>query len=207
MAVVACFQGVFTCSTGPTEVTETNDSTTVADLGVLDRTITQQEFARLVGISPQAVGHLVKRGALQPGDTAREWLTAYLARLQDQAEQRQSDAALELSREKALLAHAQMQAQTLRNAELRSQYAPRELLEDLLRLVSAAVDAELEQLPDRVASVGLPDVARHAVSSAVAGIRKSWSEQTARLQAARPLGDDGDPESEPEPSAASKPPE
>jgi DNA-binding XRE family transcriptional regulator len=43
----------------------------------LDRPMTQTDFAVLVGVSKQAVGGQIRKGALLKNQTAREWLLAY----------------------------------------------------------------------------------------------------------------------------------
>ncbi len=51
----------------------------------LEQKATQAEFARLVGISQQAVSKQLDKGAIHAGETLREWLLQYCNHLRDQA--------------------------------------------------------------------------------------------------------------------------
>lgn len=51
----------------------------------LDATCTHAQFGELVGISRQAVGDLLAREVITPGETAREWLLCYCENLRKQA--------------------------------------------------------------------------------------------------------------------------
>lgn len=134
----------------------------------LDTQITPAEFAALVGVTPQAVGHLLKNGVLARGQTGREWLHSYVKRLRLQAAGRlgKGDGALDLATERALLARAQRTVLELRAAETRGELVRAESVRqvwakrivntrDALLLVphrlSAALAAETD--PDRVGRI------------------------------------------------------
>ena len=51
----------------------------------LDKRATQAEFAKLVGVSQQAISKQLDKGALHAGETLREWLLRYCNHLRDQA--------------------------------------------------------------------------------------------------------------------------
>ena len=73
----------------------------------LDQAVSQAQFGRLVGISPQAVGLLTQRGTLRRGGTAAEWLLAYCASLRAAASGRASDAGVSAARARLLVAQAE----------------------------------------------------------------------------------------------------
>lgn len=143
--------------------------------------ISQADFASLIGVSQQTVSQYIHKGVLEPGASALEWVHAYTARLRDQASGRDEDG--DLARERGALAKAQRIGQDIRNRREQSEFAPRVLLEDVLRLVSAGVAERMGDLAARVfeACPGLPDPARAAIERAAAAARAEWLRSTASL--------------------------
>lgn len=162
-----------------------------------DDVMTQAEFGDLVGISQPAVSSLMKGGVIDSGDPWRVWLRAYCARLREQAAGRMSadGEGLDLVQERAALARSQREAQDLKNAVARGEYAPIGLLADVPGTASAAVVDRFDQLDGmiRKACPGLPESARAAVKQVIASARNEWIRSTASLiEAQFEADDDGD---------------
>lgn len=163
--------------------------------------IPQQVFAALVGVSQGKVSQLVADGVLQRGDTGHGWLTAYVTRLREQAAGRYTEGELDLTQERAALARAQREAQEIKNAVARGEFAPVGLLADVLGQAASAVVDRFDQLEGalRKACPDLPDAARAAVLQVIASARNEWARATAELVAQR-MGvdmDDEDPAVDP----------
>lgn len=143
--------------------------------------ISQEDFADLVGISQPSVSQLVRKGVLEPGASTLEWMHAYTARLREQALGRDEDG--DLARERGALAKAQRIGQDIRNTREQSEFAPRALLEDILRLVSVAIADRMVGLPAYVfeACPGLPDAARAVIEHKADATRAEWLRSTANL--------------------------
>ena len=152
-------------------------------LAALNQTITQDEFAQIIGVSPARVSQLMAAGAIQ-GETAGQWLRSYTERLRDQAAGRMGEnGGLDLVQERAALARSQRESQELKNAIARGEYAPVGLLSDVLGKASSAVVDRFEQLPGKIAKAcpELPDAARVAVLEVVTSARNEWVRSTASL--------------------------
>lgn len=149
----------------------------VIDLGVRG---TQAQLANMVGISQQAVS----AAGIPPG-TLGEMLIAYCTRLREQAAGRMSadGEGLDLVQERAALARSQREAQDMKNAVARGDYAPVGLLADVLGAASSAVVDRFEQLDGalRKACPDLPEAARVAVQQVIASARNEWIRSTASL--------------------------
>lgn len=145
--------------------------------------ITQAEFAQAVGLSESAVSQMVSGGVIDKGATAHAWLLAYCARLREQAAGRASDGALDLVQERAALARSQREAQDMKNAVARGDFAPIGLLADVLGAASSAVVDRFDQLDGllRKACPDLPEAARTAVQQVIASARNEWIRATASL--------------------------
>jgi len=111
----------------------------------LDRTVTQEQFGELVGITQQAVSDLLTRNVIVPGRTAHEWLLAYAKHLRDQAAGRGADGVLAF--ERARHAREQADAQAMKNAVSRKEFAPVFVIEEVLAKVGRQVAATLEAIP------------------------------------------------------------
>ena len=149
----------------------------------LQKPCLQAHFGELVGISQQAVSQLVTAGVLRAGDTAHQWLLAYCERLRLEAAGRASPVSDELNRERTALARSQREAQDLKNAVARGEYAPIGLLEDVLATASAAIADRLDGAEGLLRKVApdMPEAARDALLQALAAARNDWSRATARL--------------------------
>jgi phage terminase Nu1 subunit (DNA packaging protein) len=154
-------------------------------LSCLDAPISQAEFAQMVGVSEASISTRVKDGVLVRGDTAHEWLLAYCERLRDQAAGRLGDGGigLDLVQERAALARSQREAQELKNAVARGEFAPIGALADVLGQASSAVVDRMDQLEGqlRKACPDLPEEARVVVLRVIADARNEWIRSTAKL--------------------------
>lgn len=152
---------------------------------VLDQTVSQAEFAQMIGVSEARVSQLVSEGIIVRGDTAHEWLIGYCERLRDQAAGRagSESGGLDLVQERAALAREQRIAQALKNDVARGEYAPIGLLTDVLATAGAAVVDRFEQLDGalRKACPDLPDEARTTIMTVIASARNEWIRSTAQL--------------------------
>ncbi|MCU0925274.1 MAG: hypothetical protein MUF44_04300 [Hydrogenophaga sp.] len=151
----------------------------------LDRACTQQEFGDLVGISQQAVSRLQTEGMVREGASLGTWLLDYCDRLREQAAGRMGSdmEGLDLVQERAALARSQREAQDLKNAVARSEYAPIGVLADVLGHASSAVVDRLDQIEGglRKACPGIEDDVLSTVMSFVSSARNEWMRSTARL--------------------------
>ena len=168
-------------------------------LPALREPASQAEFAEAVGISGAAVSQMVTAGHLERGATAHEWLRAYCSRLREQAAGRASGEAggLDLVQERAALAKSQREAQDMKNAVARGEYAPIGLLADVLGAAASAVVDRFEQLDGALkkACPDLPESSRVAVQKVIASARNEWIRSTAsiveaHLRAAQEAEDD-----------------
>ncbi|WP_245911763.1 hypothetical protein [Malikia granosa] len=152
---------------------------------VLDQTVSQAEFAQMIGVSEARVSQLVSEGIIVRGDTAHEWLIGYCERLRDQAAGRagSESGGLDLVQERAALAREQRIAQALKNDVARGEFAPVGLLTDVLATAGAAVVDRFEQLDGalRKACPDLPDEARTTIMTVIASARNEWIRSTAQL--------------------------
>lgn len=158
--------------------------------------LTQEAFGKLVGVSQQAVSDLVARGILEPGASGHDWLLAYCERLREVAAGRQSpDGGLDLVRERAALARAQRESVEIKNAVLRQEYAPIELLSRVLAVASQAVADRIDAVPSalRKACPTLDMAAHRVIEGVLASARNDWQRSTADLiDAELALDDDVD---------------
>ena len=156
----------------------------------LDQPCQQAEFGAIVGVSQQAISSFVTRGVLEPGATLGQWLQSYCQRLREQAAAQLGDTidGLDLVQERAALAREQRQGIAIKNAVLRGEFAPINLLAEVLAGASQAVSERLEQLPGLLRKVcpDLPASAMTQVTTAIVGARNEWLRQTAALVIDRP---------------------
>lgn len=145
--------------------------------------ISQAEFAQIVGISEARVSTLISEGVLVKGDSAHGWLLGYCDRLRDMAAGRHSAGGLDLVQERAALARSQREAQELKNAVARGEYAPIGLLADVLGQAASAVVDRMDQVEGdlRKACPDLPEDARVVVLRTLANARNEWIRSTAKL--------------------------
>lgn len=152
-------------------------------LPYLDAPISQAEFAQIVGISEARVSTLISEGVLVKGDNAHSWLLGYCERLRDMAAGRHSAGGLDLVQERAALARSQREAQELKNAVARGEFAPIGLLADVLGQAASAVVDRMDQVEGdlRKACPDLPEDARVVVLRTLANARNEWIRSTAKL--------------------------
>lgn len=145
--------------------------------------ISQAEFAQIVGISEARVSTLISEGVLTKGDNVHSWLLGYCDRLRDMAAGRHSAGGLDLVQERAALARSQREAQELKNAVARGEFAPIGLLADVLGEASSAVVDRMDQVEGdlRKACPDLPEDARVVVLRTLANARNEWIRSTAKL--------------------------
>lgn len=110
-------------------------------------TITQAQFAELVGVTQQAISALVGRGVLTAGDTAGQWLRDYCENLREQAAGRASMGDLDLVQERARLAKEQADKVAMANQIERKELAPVTVLEVVIAKVGRQIAATLEAIP------------------------------------------------------------
>lgn len=154
-------------------------------LPYFDAPISQAEFAALVGVSEARISQLVSDGVIVRGDTGHEWLLGYCERLRDQAAGRgsASGGGVDLVLERALLAREMREAQAIKNAVSRKEFAEVGLLADVLGMASSAVVDRFDQLEGvlKKACPDLPEEAKTAVMQVIASARNEWIRGTARL--------------------------
>lgn len=158
----------------------------------LAKPISQADFAEMVGVSEARVSQVFNEEGFQAGETAADWLLSYCARLREQAAGRMTGGQASLMQERAALARSQREAQELKNAVDRGEYAPIGLLADVLGAASSAVVDRFDQLDGalRKACPDLPEAARTALQSVLASARNEWIRSTASLIERQLAGDD-----------------
>lgn len=95
---------------------------------MLERALTQAEFASLVGITQQAVSDLQRRHVLRQNVTGAAWLLAYCEHLREQAAGR----AGQLAESRAALDNERREEIAMRNAVKRREYLPAVLIAQVL---------------------------------------------------------------------------
>ena len=152
-----------------------------------DAPVVQSVVAAVVGVSKQAISAMVNDGALPPCATNGALLLAYCDRLREQAAGRVGGevGGLDLVQERAALARSQREAQDLKNAVARGEYAPIGLLADVLGHASSSVVDRFDQIEGglRKACPDIPDDVLATVLAVVASARNEWMRSTTRLVA------------------------
>lgn len=146
--------------------------------------ITQAEFAQLNDISEARVSQLVGEGIIPAGVTGLEMQHAYVGRIREQAAGRVGNevGGLDLAQERAALAREQRIGQAIKNAVARREYAPVEILADVLAAAASATVDRFEQLDGMLqkACPDLPDEAKIVVQQVIANARNEWIRATDR---------------------------
>lgn len=155
---------------------------------VLTDHVGQLEFGDAIGISQQAVSKMISDGILPAGGTFGEWLLAYCYRLREQAAGRLGSelGGLDLVQERAALAREQRVGQAMKNAIARKEYAPIQLLAQVLASASQAVSERFDHLPG-VLKKSCPEMTsaqRNEVVGVIVAARNEWVRATAELVAA-----------------------
>ena len=145
----------------------------------------QADFASVIGVSQQNVSALMADGKLPTGGTWAELLIAYCHRLREVAAGRMSGelGGLDLVQERAGLAKAQREAQELKNAVARGEYAPIGILADVLGLASSAIVDRMDQFEGQVrkACPDLPQDVLLIVLRIMDYARNEWIRSTSQL--------------------------
>jgi phage terminase Nu1 subunit (DNA packaging protein) len=101
---------------------------------------TQAEFAKLVGITQQAVSQLIRKGVLSAHGNLVQWIGEYCANLRDQAAGRKSESGkFDLVDERARLAASQREKIDIEIARLRAELVPLVMVGDILSHHSSTV--------------------------------------------------------------------
>lgn len=156
--------------------------------------LTQAQLARELGLSPAAIVALKRRGMpVHDVEAARRWRAAHVgpytrtsAAAAPAAVQAAPDGTVpNLNTERALLARSQREAQDLKNAILRGQFAPISLLTEVLAAVGAEFSQRLEALPSEVRKrcPELPAEALDALAEALAAGRNAMADALEQVAA------------------------
>lgn len=145
---------------------------------------TQAEFASLMGVTQPAISAMMADRRLPQNGTWLELIRAYVGQLRKTAAGPGEEVS-ELARQKTLLIKAQTEAQDLKNAVARGEYAPIGILADVLALASSAIVDRLDQLEGqlRKACPDLPEEARMVILRVIADARNEWIRSTSKLVA------------------------
>ena len=137
-----------------------------------------------MGVTQPAISAMMADRRLPQNGTWLELIRAYVGQLRKTAAGRGEEVS-ELARQKTLLIKAQTEAQDLKNAVARGEYAPIGILADVLALASSAIVDRLDQLEGqlRKACPDLPEEARLVILRVIADARNEWIRSTSKLVA------------------------
>ena len=137
-----------------------------------------------MGVTQPAISAMMADRRLPQNGTWLELIRAYVGQLRKTAAGRGEEVS-ELARQKTLLIKAQTEAQDLKNAVARGEYAPIGILADVLALASSAIVDRLNQLEGqlRKACPDLPEEARMVILRVIADARNEWIRSTSKLVA------------------------
>lgn len=154
---------------------------------------TQAALAALVGVTQPTVSNLISEGKLPAVGTLGELVVAYCQRLREQAAGRLGSGlgGLDLVQERAALAREQRLGIEIKNAALRTEFAPVALLSEVLTTTSGSVADCFDLLPAQIdaACPGLPAEARSVVGDALYAARSEWVRATSALAVVTTHGD------------------
>lgn len=145
----------------------------------LSKPMLQKDFAKLVGVSQQAVSMLHRQGRLKAGGTAGEWLSGYISNLREQAAGRkgaaQTDSGLDLVSERARLAKEQADKVALHNAVTRKEYAPVGIISMVLADGARQIVSIMETLPKRIKQryPAIPAEAMDVIRTSIVDVRNA----------------------------------
>lgn len=137
-----------------------------------------------MGVTQPAISAMMADRRLPQNGTWLELIRAYVGQLRKTAAGPGEEVS-ELARQKTLLIKAQTEAQDLKNAVARGEYAPIGILADVLALASSAIVDRLDQLEGqlRKACPDLPEEARMVILRVIADARNEWIRSTSKLVA------------------------
>ena len=119
----------------------------------MDQTVTQAEFAKVVGISDARASQLASEGVLKAGEPVGAWIRAYCERLRAQASRRPTDGDPALTAERTGLTRAKREQEELRLAEMCGELVRVDVVRDEFGKLLAATRDNLFQIPARSAAV------------------------------------------------------
>jgi terminase small subunit / prophage DNA-packing protein len=119
-------------------------------LANMNKRVSQDEFAGVVGVSQKTVSELLARGVITPRATCRVWLREYLDHLRSVAAERAAAGDMDLISERARLSHEQADRIRMQNDMTRRHLAPRHLLNAILTKAGAKIAGVLDTIPDQV---------------------------------------------------------
>lgn len=143
----------------------------------LSKPCTQAEFGQAVGVTRRTVTDLQADGVIKKGDTAGEWLVAYVTHLREGAAGRAGGE--NLSKERALQVRVARERDEIRLAVDRLEYAPVAVLEQALATLGGRIVAVLRPVHLDVQKLvpGMPP-------EAVAAIERRLQQACAAAEAA-----------------------
>ena len=110
---------------------------------------TQEQFAKLVGITQPAVSQLMRKGVLTRGGSIGQWLQEYVRNLREQAAQFKSDDGIDRIKEAALLDRKKREKIEIEIAEKKNQLLHEDILVDGVTSTFSAVNAGLLAIPTK----------------------------------------------------------
>jgi phage terminase Nu1 subunit (DNA packaging protein) len=114
----------------------------------------QEQFAKMVGITQPAVSQLIRKGVLTRGANIVVWMRQYCENLRKQAAGWQSqDGQLDLIAERARLAKRQSEKLEMENEERRKELLPRAAIGEQFGYLVATIRTKLLALPNRFRSL------------------------------------------------------
>lgn len=115
---------------------------------------TQEQFARLVGITQPRVSQLIQKGILTRGAPIGQWLREFVKNLEEQAAGRQSlNGDFDLVQQRARHSARQAEALELELAKKRGELVPLSVLVDALNFCNATIRSKVLAVPSRYRSL------------------------------------------------------
>lgn len=154
-----------------------------------DQTVSQGEFAALLGVTRPHITHLMTNGELKRGGTLKDWVRTMIDRSRaasrpaSKAAEPEDPDALDLNQEKAKLTREQRLTVVMKRQIALGEFASIGVLADVLGNASSAVVAQFDQMESTLAK-SCPDLderAKQAVLAMLAKARNDWIRKTAEL--------------------------
>lgn len=111
---------------------------------MLNTSLTQAQFASIVGIGQSAVSDLLARGVIKPGMLGGAWVRDYCSNLREQAAGRGADG--ELAHQRSELARVSRERAEIKLRVERKEFTAVTLLELVLATVGRSISGSLEPL-------------------------------------------------------------
>src|SRR5687767_13174482 len=112
----------------------------------------QDQFARLVGITQAQVSQLIRKGVLTRSASVAVWLHEYLRNLREQAAGRKSSEGHDLVAERARLSARMAEEKEIQLAKLRGELMPVAVVVDVLNFSHATIRSKLLAFTSRLKS-------------------------------------------------------